>query len=69
MSIIYKTTLIDTGLIYVGQHDGSKNYYLGSGTFLKGALKLWNRNRFTRETLETLPDDTPQDVIDERETY
>lgn len=52
--IIYKTTNLVNGRIYIGQHwcdtdefDG----YLGSGVSLTNAIKRYGRNNFKRETL------------------
>jgi hypothetical protein len=53
MGIIYKTTNLLNGMIYVGQHFTSANGgYLGSGTYLKIVIKKHGRQNFKRETLE-----------------
>ena len=51
--IIYKTTNLINGKIYVGQHNTSADDgYLGSGKILKQAIKKYRRNNFDREILE-----------------
>jgi group I intron endonuclease len=50
--IIYKTTNIITGKIYVGKDCGRHRNYLGSGTYLLRAIKKYGRNNFKREVLE-----------------
>ena len=53
MSIIYKTTNLVNGMIYVGQHYTSANDgYLGSGPFFKTIIKKFGKENFIRETLE-----------------
>lgn len=53
---IYKTTNIINGKIYIGQrvysvHTYQNDYYLGSGTILKQAIKKYGRENFIREIL------------------
>lgn len=51
---IYKTTNMDNGMIYIGQHKGTTfdpNYY-GSGVRFRHALEKYGRDRFEREILE-----------------
>jgi len=53
MSIIYKTTNLVNGKIYVGQHyTSADDGYLGSGTYFKSILKEFGKENFIRETLE-----------------
>jgi hypothetical protein len=65
--LIYKTTNLINGLIYVGFHatynldDG----YLGSGTKLKAAILEFGYSNFKRETLEICR----KTVVLEREVY
>jgi group I intron endonuclease len=65
--IIYKTVNLITGKIYVGKHTKDNNkYYLGSGKWLKRALKKYGRHNFKRETLEIC---TSLEELDVREIY
>lgn len=50
--IIYKTTCLANGKIYVGQTTSSDPSYLGSGTKLRCAFKRYGRKQFKRETLK-----------------
>lgn len=50
--IIYKTTNIVNGKIYIGQTNGKCKYYLGGGKLLKEAFKKYNKENFTFEILE-----------------
>ncbi len=49
--IVYKTTNIINGKIYVGQTVRNDPHYLGSGTRLKYAIEKYGISNFTRETL------------------
>ena len=51
---IYKTTNLINGKIYIGQHKGESfdKRYLGSGKYLKCAIKKYGRNNFKCELLE-----------------
>jgi len=56
MYIIYKTTNLINGKIYIGQHLVKNEinldpWYLGSGTFLFKAIKKYGRDNFKREVL------------------
>lgn len=53
MYILYKTTNLINGKIYVGIHNGSNRHYLGSGKLLKLAIEKYGRKNFKRETLLT----------------
>ena len=54
--IIYKTTNLINGKIYVGLHstDNVDDGYLGSGWVLKSAIKKYGRENFKREVLLVL---------------
>jgi group I intron endonuclease len=53
MSIIYKTINLVNGKFYVGQHfTSADDGYLGSGKYLKRAVKKHGKENFVRETLE-----------------
>jgi hypothetical protein len=52
--ILYQTTNLINGKIYVGVHKLSKKhskYYLGSGNNIKAAIEKYGRENFTRSTL------------------
>lgn len=52
MWIVYKTTNLVNGKFYIGIHKGtSADSYLGSGKALSHAIKKYDRENFTRETL------------------
>lgn len=56
--IIYRTTNLVNGRMYIGKHvvsedyDGSFDGYLGSGTLLKRAINFYGEDKFMRETLK-----------------
>lgn len=56
--IIYKTTNLINGLIYVGVHNESKNHYIGSGSKLRKAIKEFGKENFKRVTLEQVNEET-----------
>jgi group I intron endonuclease len=68
MSIIYKTTNLVNNLIYVGQHWTSADNYLGSGIYLKKAIKEFGKENFKREILEYCISEN-QHYIGDREYY
>ena len=48
---IYITTNLINGKIYIGQCYAGKRWYLGSGVYLKNAVKLYGKENFKREIL------------------
>jgi group I intron endonuclease len=50
--IIYKTTNLVNGKIYVGQDKNNNPYYYGSGKLLKAAVKKYGQKNFKKEILE-----------------
>jgi group I intron endonuclease len=65
-SIIYKTTNLINGMIYVGQHwTSADDRYLGSGIWFLRAVKKYGKENFKRETLEFCT----KNNIDEKEEY
>jgi group I intron endonuclease len=51
IGIIYKTTCLINGKIYIGQHTLNNSNYLGSGKKLNNAIKCYGKQNFKRETL------------------
>lgn len=58
MAYLYKTTNNINGKIYIGvsSRDDQRETYLGSGKFLKAAIKKYGRGNFTKEILEEFID-------------
>ncbi len=49
--IIYKTTNLINGKIYIGQFNGIDKYYIGGGKYFKRAVKKYGRKNFKFEIL------------------
>lgn len=65
MAIIYKTTNLISGKIYVGQHyTSADDGYLGSSKSLKMNIRILGKDNFKRETLEYCTS-----CVDQREIY
>lgn len=67
---IYLTTNLVNGKKYIGRRKSDKflgESYLGSGTYLKNAIKKYGKENFKVELLEKI-DTTYEDLV-ERETY
>jgi len=68
MLIVYKTTNQITGKIYIGQHEQKTiefDGYLGTGLYIKRAIKKYGKENFVRETIEICS----SEILDEREHY
>jgi group I intron endonuclease len=65
MSIIYKTTNLINGKIYVGKAKTDNPDYLGSGVILAQAICKYGKEFFQKEILEECNDN----IIDEREVF
>jgi len=65
--IIYKTTNLINGIIYIGKYCGNRKSYIGSGRDFREDVKEYGRDNFTRETLED--GITDHDYLCERERY
>ena len=52
---IYKTTNLENGKVYIGKHLATKHEpsYLGSGEILLKAIKLYGKENFYNEILDT----------------
>ena len=64
--IIYKTTNLVNGKIYIGQDSNNNPNYFGSGLILKKALKKYGRCNFKKETIEECDN---KEQLNEREKY
>jgi len=64
--IIYKTTNLINGKIYIGKDKINKDRYFGSGTILKNAIKKYKKKNFKKEILEHCDN---EDHLNEREKY
>jgi group I intron endonuclease len=49
---IYKVTNLTTGQYYIGKQTGNSKSYLGSGTYIKAAVRKHGRDNFTKEILQ-----------------
>ena len=65
MGIIYKTTNVKNGKIYIGKDKNNNPSYLGSGVILEQAIKKYGRQFFHKEILEECDDN----IIDSREIF
>ena len=66
--LIYKTTCLINGKIYIGQTWNLGSKYLGSGTAILNAIKAHGRQNFTREILKDCTG-ASQAVLDFWEEY
>jgi len=64
--IIYKTTNLINGKIYVGQNSNNNPNYIGSGLLLQLAIKKYGKNNFKKEILEFC---STKEILNEREKY
>jgi group I intron endonuclease len=64
--IIYKTTNLINGKIYIGQDTNNDPNYMGSGKIIKEAIKKYGKSRFVKEILEECK---TIDQLNEREIY
>lgn len=65
MGIIYKTTNLRNGKIYIGKDKVNNPSYLGSGAILSQAIAKYGKDSFKKEALEECSDN----IINEREQY
>lgn len=63
--VVYKTTNLVNGKVYIGKDAKNDPNYLGSGILLKQAIKKYGKSNFEKNILEYCT----QDNINEREKY
>lgn len=56
--LVYKTTNIINGMFYIGSHetDNKNDSYLGSGVWLRKAIKKYGKDNFRREIIQECAD-------------
>lgn len=64
--IVYKTTNLVNGKIYIGQTIRENTGYLGSGYYLRRAVKKYGKSNFKREVLARC---SSQEELDEMEKF
>ena len=64
--IIYKTTNLLNGKIYIGQDTNNDPKYMGSGKIIRDAIKKYGRDKFSKEILEECE---TIEHLNEREIY
>jgi hypothetical protein len=64
--IIYKTTNLINGKIYIGQDSKNNSNYLGSGKLIKLAIEKYGKENFKKEILEHCE---TKEVLNDREKY
>jgi group I intron endonuclease len=64
--IIYKTTNLLNGKIYIGQDRNNNKNYLGSGKLLKKAIKKYGKDNFKKEILEECQ---TEEELNDREVF
>jgi hypothetical protein len=64
--IIYKTTNLINGKIYIGQDSKNNPDYFGSGKYFKRALKKYGKENFIKEIIDTAE---TLDELSEKEIY
>lgn len=71
---IYKITNLINGKMYVGQHkvpekEEAFRRYMGKGIAIKGAIKKYGKENFSKEIIEYIDDDEKHLKVSEREIY
>ncbi len=64
--IVYQTTNLINGKIYIGQDSKGRKGYLGAGKYLLYAIKKYGKENFKKETLERC---LTKEELSEREIY
>jgi group I intron endonuclease len=64
--VIYKTTNLIDGMIYVGQDTKNRPSYYGSGLLIKRAIKKFGKENFKKEILEYC---NSKEELNEREVF
>ena len=66
MRVIYKTTNLINGKIYIGKDSANRKSYLGSGKLLNFAIKKYGKGNFKKEILEICE---TLKILNEREIF
>jgi group I intron endonuclease len=64
--VVYKTTNLINGKIYIGQDSKNNPNYIGSGKIIKLAIKKYGKNNFIKEILEHC---NTKEILDNKEKY
>lgn len=64
--VVYKTTNLVNGKIYVGQDSKNDPNYIGSGKIMKYAIKKYGKDNFIKEVIEYCE---TKEMLDEKEKY
>jgi group I intron endonuclease len=64
--VIYKTTNLINGKIYIGQDSKNNSDYFGSGVMIKRAIKKYGKENFIKEIIDYAED---KNILDEKEIY
>lgn len=64
--VVYKTTNLINGKIYVGKDESMKPHYIGSGYILKKAIKKYGKENFKKDILESC---SSREELGEKERY
>lgn len=64
--VIYKTTNLLNGKIYIGQDSANRKFYMGSGNAISNALKKYGKENFKKEILCHC---TSKQELDEKEIF
>lgn len=64
--VIYKTTNLINGKIYIGQNSNNDEKYFGSGFLITKAIKKYGLENFKKEIIEECPS---KDILNDREKF
>lgn len=64
--VVYKTTNLINGKIYIGKDESMKPHYIGSGYILKKAIRKYGKENFKKDILESCGS---REELEEKERY
>lgn len=64
--VVYKTTNLVNGKIYIGQDSKNNPDYLGSGVIIKRAIKKYGKENFIKEVIDICKN---KEILDEKEKF